>query len=95
MKELNEEVKELKEKLLFFEQLAIMGKLILCSAHELNTLLEEIRGLLSIVQDKESNPAAKERYLTEALEGLHKMSCNIQSLLSYNEIVSKYIAKSI
>jgi signal transduction histidine kinase len=84
MKEPTEEIKELKEKLLFLEQLAIMGKLILCSAHELNTIFEEIRVLLSKVQDKESDPAAKERYLTEALEGLDKMSLIIKSLLSYN-----------
>jgi signal transduction histidine kinase len=83
MEELIGEVKQLKEKLLFFEQLAIMGKLIICSAHELNNLLEEIKGFLSLLQDKENDPATKESHLTEALEGLHKMSLIIKSLLSY------------
>ena len=82
MEELIGEVKQLQEKLLFFEQLAIMGKLILCSAHELKSLLEEIRGFLSLVQDKENDPDTKDRHLSEALKGLHKMSLTINSLLS-------------
>jgi hypothetical protein len=84
MEGLSKEIKELKEKLLFFEQLAIMGKLILCSTHELNNLLEEIRVSLSKVQGKEIDSSAKECYFTEALEGLHKMSLTIKSLLSLN-----------
>ena len=84
MKKLNKEFKELKERLLFFEQLAIMGKLILCSAHELNTLLEEIRGFLSMIQDKEYDLVVRKRYLTEASENLDKMSLIIKSWLSYN-----------
>jgi signal transduction histidine kinase len=83
MEEIGEEVKYLKERLLFFEQLAIMGKLILCSAHELNNLIEEIKGFLSLLQDKEDDPATKESHLSEALEGLHKMSLIIKSLLSH------------
>ncbi len=83
MVEISEEVKHLKEKLLFFEQLAIMGKLILCSAHELNNLMKEIKDFLSQVQNKENDPATKERHLTGALENLNKMSLIVKSLLSY------------
>lgn len=83
MKELDGEVNQIQERLLLFEQLAIMGKLILCSAHELNTILEEIKGFLSLIQDKENDHATKESHLAEALEGLHKMSLIIKSLLSH------------
>lgn len=81
MEELGQEVKNLKERLLLFEQLAIMGKLIICSAHELNSLLEEIKGFLSRLPD--NDPATKEGHLTEALESLHKMSLIIKSLLCH------------
>jgi hypothetical protein len=84
MKKLNREVKELKGKLLFFERLAILGRIILCSADELNTFMEEIRDLLSMIQDKESDLVVRERYLTEALETLDKMSLIIKSWLSYS-----------
>ena len=82
MAELGEELQQLKEKVHFFEQLAIMGKLILCAAHELHTHLEEIEGFLSVVQDKENDPATREHNLSEALQGLDKMSQTIRSLLS-------------
>jgi C4-dicarboxylate-specific signal transduction histidine kinase len=88
MAELSEEVRQLKEKLHFFEQLAILGKLILCAAHELNCQLEEIESLLSIFQDKENDPATKERNLTEALKDLDKMSRTVRSLLSNNDSLS-------
>lgn len=79
---LSKEVRQLKEMLHFFEQLAIMDKLILCAAHELNCQLEEIKSLLSIVQDKENDPATRKRNLTEALKDLDKMSRTARSLLS-------------
>ena len=82
MAELGEELQQLKEKVHFFEQLAIMGKLILCAAHELQTHLEEIEGFLSVVQDKENDPATREHNLSEALKGVDKMSQTIRSLLS-------------
>jgi hypothetical protein len=40
-------------------------------------LLEEIKRFLSLFQDKENDPDIKDRYLTEALRGLHKMSLTI------------------
>ena len=82
MAQLSEEVKQLKEKLHFLEQLAIMGKLIICAAHELKSHLDEIEGFLSVVQDKENDPTTRERNLSEALKGLDKMSQTIRSLLS-------------
>ena len=82
MAEPSEELKQLKEKLHFLEQLAIMGKLILCAAHELKSHLDEIEGFLSVVQDKENDPATRERNLTEALKELDKMSRTVRSLLS-------------
>ncbi len=85
MEKLDEEVKQLKERLLFFEQLAIMGKIILCPAHELNNHLEDIKGFLSLIQDKENDPATNECHLREALEGLNKMSLTVKSLLSYTD----------
>ena len=82
MAELSEEVKQLREKLHFLEQLAIMGKLIICAAHELKSHLDEIEGFLSVVQDKENDPTTRERNLNEALKGIDKMSQIIRSLLS-------------
>ena len=82
MAELSEEVKQLREKLHFLEQLAIMGKLILCTAHELKSHLDEIEDFLSVVQNKENDPAARERNLTEAMKELDKMSRTVRSLLS-------------
>ena len=82
MAQLSEEVKQLKEKLHFLEQLAIMGKLIICAAHELKSHLDEIEGFLSVVQDKENDPTTRERNLNEALKGIDKMSQIIRSLLS-------------
>jgi hypothetical protein len=81
MEELNGEVKHLKERLLAFEQLAIMGKLLLCAVYELNCLLGEIESSLSVVQDKGNDPAIRERNLSKALAGLDKMSKTIRSLL--------------
>ncbi|MFZ2089868.1 MAG: hypothetical protein WAU47_14965 [Desulfobaccales bacterium] len=83
-----EKMEQLKEKLLFFERLAIMGKLILCSAHELNGLLEDIKDFLSLVQDNENDPV-KKGHLTEALGGLQKMSLIIRSLLSNSNVINQ------
>ena len=82
MADLRQEVTQLTERLAFFEQLGIMGKLILCAVHELNSDLEELEGFLSAVQDKENDPATRERNLTESLKSLEKMSRTIKSMLS-------------
>src|SRR3989304_3851865 len=59
-----------------------MGKLSLCVAHELNNPLDGIRRYLSLAQMKKSDPGEVDRYLGEAIKGLHKMSLTIRSLLS-------------
>jgi len=82
MADLNEEVQQLRERLQFFEQLGIMGKLILCAVHELIGHLEEIEDFLSVVKDEENDPATRERNLTEALKNLDTMSRTMRSLLS-------------
>ena len=74
---------QLQEKLLFYEQLAIMGKIILCAAHELNSSLEGIRRYLVLAQEKENDDGKVKRCLTTALNGLHQMSLTVGSLLSY------------
>ncbi len=76
------EVEHLKQRLHLYEHLAIMGKLSLCVAHELNNPLDGIRRYLSLAQMKKSDPGEVDRYLGEAIKGLHKMSLTIRSLLS-------------
>ncbi len=76
------EVEELRQRLHLYEHLAIMGKLSLCVAHELNNPLDGIRRFLSLAQMKKNDPGEVDRYLSEAIKGLHKMSLTIRSLLS-------------
>mgnify|MGYP003920339845 CR=1 FL=1 len=76
------EVEQLRQRLHLYEHLAIMGKLSLCVAHELNNPLDGVRRYISLAQRKKEDPAEVERYLTEALKGLHRMSLTIRSLLS-------------
>jgi len=80
---MEENVEQIKEKLLHFEHLAIMGKVILCATCELNNLLEEVKDFLTLVQDNKNDLAAGERNLTKALKNLDKMSLTIKSLLSF------------
>jgi PAS domain S-box-containing protein len=76
------EVELLRQRLHLYEHLAIMGKLSLCVAHELNNPLDGIRRYVSLAQVKKSEPEEVDRYLGEALKGIHKMSLTIRSLLS-------------
>ncbi len=76
------EVEQLRQRLHLYEHLAIMGKLSLCVAHELNNPLDGIRRYLALAQRKKEEPEEVDRYLNEALKGLHKMSLTIRSLLS-------------
>jgi len=76
------EVEQLRQRLHLYEHLAIMGKLSLCVAHELNNPLDGIRRYISLAQRKKDQPEEVECYLTEALKGLQKMSLTIRSLLS-------------
>ncbi len=76
------EVEQLRQRLHLYEHLAIMGKLSLCVAHELNNPLDGIRRYLSLAQMKKHDAGEVDRYLGEALKGLHKMSLTIRSLLS-------------
>jgi|UniRef100_A0A7C5ALW5 signal transduction histidine kinase len=76
------ELEELRQRLHLYEHLAIMGKLSLCVAHELNNPLDGIRRYLSLAQMKKNDPEEVDRYLSEAIKGLHKMSLTIRSLLS-------------
>ncbi|MFW6126726.1 MAG: response regulator [Thermodesulfobacteriota bacterium] len=76
------ELEKLKQRLHLYEHLAIMGKLSLCVAHELNNPLDGVHRFLSLAQKKKDNPQEVERYLNEAQKGLHKMSMTIRSLLS-------------
>jgi signal transduction histidine kinase len=76
------ELEKLKQRLHLYEHLAIMGKLSLCVAHELNNPLDGVFRYLSLAQRKKENPQDVERYLGEAQKGLHKMSMTIRSLLS-------------
>ena len=73
------EVEQLKQRLELYEHLAIMGKLTLCVAHELNNPLDGIRRYLSLAVMKKEDPESVERYLTEAQKGLQKMSLSIKS----------------
>ena len=75
------EVEQLKQRLELYEHLAIMGKLTLCVAHELNNPLDGIRRYLSLAIMKKDDPGSVERYLTEAQKGLQKMSLSIKSLM--------------
>ncbi len=76
------ERENLRQRLQLYEHLAIMGKLSLCVAHELNNPLDGIRRYLSLAQRKKDEPREVERYLGEAQKGLQKMSLTIRSLLS-------------
>jgi CheY-like chemotaxis protein len=60
------ELEQLKQRLELYEHLAIMGRLTLCVAHELNNPLDGIRRYLSLALMKKDDPASVERYLTEA-----------------------------
>jgi PAS domain S-box-containing protein len=75
------EAEQLKQRLQLYEHLAIMGKLTLCVAHELNNPLDGIRRYLSLAIMKKEAPESVERYLTEAQKGLQKMSMSIKSLM--------------
>jgi signal transduction histidine kinase len=76
------ELEKLKQRLHLYEHLAIMGKLSLCVAHELNNPLDGVYRFLSLAQRKKHDPQEVERYLVEAQKGLQKMSMTIRSLLS-------------
>lgn len=76
------ELEKLKQRLHLYEHLAIMGKLSLCVAHELNNPLDGVRRFLSLAQRKKHDPQEVERYLSEAQKGLQKMSMTIRSLLT-------------
>jgi PAS domain S-box-containing protein len=75
------EAEQLKQRLELYEHLAIMGKLTLCVAHELNNPLDGLRRYLSLAIMKKEDPPSVERYLTEALKGLQKMSISLKSLM--------------
>ena len=75
------ELETLKQRLQLYEHLAVMGKLTLCVAHELNNPLDGIRRYLSLALMKKEEPQAVERYLTEVQKGLQKMSMSIKSLM--------------
>jgi PAS domain S-box-containing protein len=75
------EAEQLKQRLELYEHLAIMGKLTLCVAHELNNPLDGIRRYLSLAIMKKEDPPSVERYLTEAQKGLQKMSMSLKSLM--------------
>lgn len=75
------ELETLKQRLQLYEHLAVMGKLTLCVAHELNNPLDGIRRYLSLALMKKEDPAVVERYLTEVQKGLQKMSMSIKSLM--------------
>jgi len=76
------ELEKLKQRLHLYEHLAIMGKLSLCVAHELNNPLDGVYRFLTLAQKKKDDPREVERYLNEAQKGLQKMSMTIRSLLS-------------
>lgn len=75
------ELETLKQRLQLYEHLAVMGKLTLCVAHELNNPLDGIRRYLSLALMKKEDPQSVERYLTEVQKGLQKMSMSIKSLM--------------
>jgi uncharacterized protein YfkK (UPF0435 family) len=82
------EVEQLKEKLQIYEHWAIMGKVITCATHELQSMVEDIKNCLSLVQEKENDPEA-ERQLAEALTYLHQMALTINSLLACEKSIKK------
>lgn len=75
------ELETLKQRLQLYEHLAVMGKLTLCVAHELNNPMDGIRRYLSLALLKKDEPQSVERYLTEVQKGLQKMSMSIKSLM--------------
>ena len=75
------ELEQLKQRLQLYEHLAVMGRLTLCVAHELNNPLDGIRRYLSLALVKKENPQEVERFLTEAQKGLQKMASSLQSLM--------------
>ena len=75
------ELERIKQRLNLYEHLAIMGKLALCVAHELNNPLDGIRRYLSLALLKKEDHHEVERYLTEAQKGLQKMSLSLKSLM--------------
>jgi len=75
------EAEQLKQRLQLYEHLAIMGKLTLCVAHELNNPLDGIKRYLSLAILKKEDASSVGRYLTEAQKGLQKMSMSIKSLM--------------
>jgi PAS domain S-box-containing protein len=75
------ELEQLKQRLQLYEHLAVMGRLTLCVAHELNNPLDGIRRYLSLALLKKENPQEVERFLTEAQKGLQKMSSSLKSLM--------------
>jgi signal transduction histidine kinase len=76
------EIEKLKQRLHLYEHLAIMGKLSLCVAHELNNPLDGVYRYISLAKKKKDDPQEVARYLDEAHKGLQKMSMTIRSLLS-------------
>ena len=75
------EVEQLRQRLQLFEHLAVMGKLSLCVAHELNNPLDGVRRYLSLALIKKEDPQEVERYLNEAQKGLKRMASSIKSLM--------------
>ena len=75
------EMEQLRQRLHLFEHLAVMGKLSLCVAHELNNPLDGIRRYLSLALMKKDQPQEVERYLAEAQKGLQRMATSIKSLM--------------
>ena len=75
------ELEALRQRLHLFEHLAIMGKLSLCVAHELNNPLDGVSRYLSLALMKKDQPQEVERYLTEAQKGLQKMATSIKSMM--------------
>ncbi|MBI4642887.1 MAG: response regulator [Deltaproteobacteria bacterium] len=75
------ELEHLRQRLQLFEHLAIMGKLSLCVAHELNNPLDGVHRYLSLALMKKDQPQEVERYLLEAQKGLQKMASSIKSLM--------------
>jgi PAS domain S-box-containing protein len=75
------ELETLKQRLHLYEHLAVMGKLTLCVAHELNNPLDGNRRYLSLALIKKENAQEVERYLGEVQKGLQKMSMSIKSLM--------------
>jgi hypothetical protein len=82
------EVEQLKERLQVYEHWAIMGKLITCATHELQSMVEDIKDCLLLAQQKEHFPEA-DRKITEALIYLQKMALTINSLLACEKSIKK------